>query len=223
MSIQRCTARLIARHRLCDRAIEVRLSRPEGFVFEPGQVIRIRIDGQERDYSLINGPDDPHLAICVAKVPGGRVSGALGHMALGTEIAMEGPIGYFVFYPSSRTPIFVATGTGVAPFVAMARAGVRGFVLLHGVRRAEDLYYAGELARAAARHVACLTDPAPPPATIADGFAGRVTAFIENRLTPDVYDFYLCGRADMIRDAMVLIDTRFGQSRVFIETFWDGR
>jgi hypothetical protein len=53
-----------------------------------------------------------------------------------------------------------------------------------------------------------------------DAFRGNVTEYLEQHLTPGAYDFYLCGRSEMIRDVTHLIDIRFPESLVFTELFY---
>ncbi len=212
-------AELLRRRRLSQRVFELRLSRPPTFSFKPGQRIRLHRDELDRDYSLASSPADPVLELCIRNVPGGRMSAFLADAAPGTLLDFSGPHGYFVFLPSPRRAVFVATGTGIAPFVSMVRSGIRGFILLHGVRTREDLGYRSLLEPAARVYVGCLSgkgsrveDPAV--------HRGRVTDYLESRLDPGDYDFYLCGRSDMIRDATRLVDDRFPGSRVYTETFY---
>jgi len=128
------SAVLLARRWLTDNSIELRLQRPKGFEFKPGQYIRLHHETLERDYSLASGPDDPELRLVVRVFPQGRVSTFLTAIADGTPLSFSGPLGYFIFQTSDRTPVFVATGTGVAPFVAMSRAGFKGYICLHGAK-----------------------------------------------------------------------------------------
>jgi benzoate/toluate 1,2-dioxygenase reductase component len=199
---------------LSRQVFAIRMERPVGFQFRPGQSIRIDYDGMERDYSLVSGPADPHLALCVLLVPGGMLSPRLAALAPGDLLRFSGPHGYFLYQSDAVPLIFVATGTGVAPFVSMVRAGARAFTLLHGVRHAEDLYYREVLRPAASRYVPCLS------VGIADGcYRGRVTEWAAENLGPGPYDFYLCGNRSMIRDFTLLVDERFAGSRVCTEVF----
>jgi NAD(P)H-flavin reductase len=100
----------------------------------------------------------------------------------------------------------------------MAAAGTAGFVLLHGVDAPADLYYAEMLRSAAATYAPCVSGP--DAAHVAGGFAGRVTDYLRQRLPPGAYDFYACGRRDMVRDVTLLADERFPDSLVFAETFY---
>jgi len=138
---------------------------------------------------------------------------------MGTTLEFIGPQGYFTYQSAGKPVVFVATGTGIAPFVSMARSGIAGFILLHGVQTAADLYYEALFRTSALRYVPCLstaTDAAFP----GDAFHGRVTVFLADRLPPGEYDFYLCGRREMIREATLIIDDRFPGGRVYSETFY---
>ncbi len=203
-------------------AFELHLTRPEGFVFRAGQHIRLQSQGHERDYSLTSGPEDTPLAILIRHVPEGALTPFLASLEPGSELAFSGPRGHFAFRPSDRPAVFVATGTGIAPFAAMVRSGVRDFLLLHGVRAPEDLYYE-ELFRAAAGEVVpCLTGRGTGQRPRPDAFSGRVTAYLEANLPRGAYDFYLCGREEMIRDVTLLVDEAFPDSRVYAEIFFSG-
>jgi NAD(P)H-flavin reductase len=202
---------------LSAKTFELVLSRPPSFEFRPGQRIRFIHQNLERDYSLVSAPGQPTLGLCVRLVEGGMFSPLLHAAAIGSRFNFTGPHGYFYFQPSQRPAIFVATGTGIAPFCAMARAGVTGFTLLHGVSSPEDLYYK-ELFRSTAKlYVPCLPDITEAPV---NSFKGRVSGYLANHLPPGPYDFYLCGRRDMIRDVILLVDAQFQGSLVYTEIFY---
>jgi len=209
--------RLLERRPLSDNTFEAIFSRPSGFDFTAGQRIRLILGGLERDYSLANAPDEAVLVLCIRQVAAGRFSTLLSSIPVGTAFTFSGPHGYFVFRASARSPVFVATGTGVAPFTAMARSSVSAFILLHGVRQASECYYASLFRSKARRYVVCLSEEDPFDAGT---FHGRVTDYLASKLAPDRYDFYLCGRGEMIRDVTWLVDDRFPGSMVYTEIFY---
>lgn len=212
------TTELLERRQLAQNTFEAVFTRPAGFTFVAGQRIRLHYGSLARDYSLVNRPGDDRLILCIRQVTGGRFSPLLAAADVGTRFRFSGPHGYFLYRPSERPAVFVATGTGVAPFASMALSGVEGFTLLHGVRRKDERYYAPLLQSKAARYVACLTgDPVP---AAADAFKGRVTDFLASQLANGRYDFYLCGRQEMIRDVSWLIDDRFPGSLAYTEIFF---
>jgi ferredoxin-NADP reductase len=111
----------------------------------------------------------------------------------------------------------VATGTGIAPFAAMIRAGARPARLLHGVRTPDELYYRHELQNAAGRYIPCLSGEGALPEGACRGY---VTGVLEAGLGLAGCDFYLAGRMAMIHDALTIIDDHFPSSRVFTEAFF---
>ena len=205
---------------LTDHTFEMRFARPAGFNFLPGQKIKLTVETADRTYTLINAPQDNELAICVRHIPQGQISSLLAKAPMGRVLHLSPAFGFFLYQPGRLAPVFVATGTGIAPFVAFARAGVRDFHLLHGVRQAAELYYHDLLAHCAQAFVPCLSCAPSHLPQWPQLFTGRVTAYLETRLTAGDYDFYLCGRGEMVRDAMRIIDRRFPASRVFTETFF---
>jgi ferredoxin-NADP reductase len=211
---------LVHRRWLSAKAFEIGLSRPAGFDFQAGQSICFVHEGRTRHYSLTNGPAEPGLSLLVRHLREGVFTPVLAEAELGTRFQYTGPHGYFLFRPSQRPAVFVATGTGIAPFMAMFRSGIHAALLLHGVRTADELYYERFLRTLPVRYVACLSenDAAESPADRA--YAGKVTGYLKNRLDRRAYDFYLCGRQDMVRDVTLLADEYFPASHIYTEVFY---
>ena len=95
------------------------------FGFVAGQWLSLkqaRPDGEEltRAYSIASPPaDDNHFALCLNRVQDGFMSNFLCEMKEGDEISCQGPFGDFILRPPLRDTIFIATGTGIAPFRSM--------------------------------------------------------------------------------------------------------
>lgn len=211
------TTRIISRRALSPKVFELSISKPAAFDFIAGQRICLKLGGAERDYSIVSAPDEPDIRLCIRNVSDGLLSPQLAQVPAGKALTFTGPHGYFTFKASSRPAVFVATGTGIAPFCSMARSGVRGFTLLHGVGAPEDLYYRALLLTHAASYRACLSESRP---AAAEHFAGRVTDYIATHLPRQACDFYLCGRQDMIRDVTLLVDEGFPGSLAYSEPFY---
>ncbi len=201
---------------LSGKAFEIALAKPPSFHFTPGQRICLSHEGRERDYSLISAPDDDVLTLCIRYVKEGRVSPFLAMAPVGTSLSFTGPRGYFTYKPSPRRAIFVATGTGIAPFVSMSRSGLRGFTLLHGARSERELYYEALFRSVSGSYIPCITESSEGE----DLFHGRVTDYLNSMMPREDYDFYLCGRGEMIRDVTLLVDAHFPGSLVYAETFY---
>jgi benzoate/toluate 1,2-dioxygenase reductase component len=213
------TSRITRRQWLTGDVFTLGLARPPAFAFTAGQRVRLHLQGEERDYSLIPGPHPDELELLIRSIAEGIVSSYLSCCPLETPLDFSGPGGHFIYRPSPRQAVFVATGTGIAPFAAMCRCGVQGFIMLHGVRDADDLYYRALVESAAIRFIPCLTGPlASAPSSGA--FPGRVTQYLRTQLPPSAYDFYLAGRREMIADAMAVVDEHFPTARVYTEIFF---
>jgi len=215
--------RLLSRHWIGREAFEIKLSKPRNFNFLSGQFVRILYqDADEgRDYSIASPPSASEITLCVQRVPEGRVSSWLSSLPTGEQIRMAGPWGYFVFRPGRRLPVFVATGTGVAPFRSMVLAGAEGAIILHGVRQTSELYYRETFEQCSScRYVPCLSGHGPHDPIPQGAFRGRVTDYLQKHLPAGEYDFYLSGNSEMIRDAISLVDSLFPGSRVLAEPFF---
>lgn len=89
--------------------------------FAPGQYATVRAHGTPRAYSIANSPSEDELEFAIRRVPGGRLTSDLFvNVRVGDEVVVRGPNGDMVLNdPSGRDIVFLATGTGVAPFKSM--------------------------------------------------------------------------------------------------------
>ena len=136
------------------------------FGFVAGQWLSFKAnkpDGEEitRAYSIASPPaEDNRFALCLNRVQDGFMSNFLCNMKEGEEIRCQGPFGDFILRPPLRDTVFIATGTGIAPFRSMlewlladpARHLDKQFWLLFGNRTEKDIYYHQEFLTLAARH-----------------------------------------------------------------------
>lgn len=211
---------LIGRRWITERTFEVELRRPSGFDFSSGQNISFHHKGVQRYYSLISTPSDRVLELCIQKIPGGVFTPFIAEAEVGSVFEITGPYGYFTFRPSERPPVFVATEIGVAPFLSFARSGVRGFILIHQALREEELYYRDVFQKAASAYVPLTADKKKGGPEDGELSPSDVIAYLSSRLPIRTYDFYLCGRQEMIRDVTLFADERFPGSMVFTEIFY---
>ncbi len=136
------------------------------FGFVPGQWLSVKAnttDGEEitRAYSLASPPsENGHVAFCLNRVQDGFMSNYLCNLDEGAKIVFQGPFGDFILRPPLRDTMFIATGTGIAPFRSMlpwllaesTRHQGHQFWLLFGARHEQDIYYREEFERLAEEH-----------------------------------------------------------------------
>lgn len=216
---QRYEVQLVDRRMLAPNILEARFHRPPRLTFVPGQFMSVFAGDFQRDYTMVSSPSDPTLDFCIGLWPGGRFSEMIRGAKVGDLFRFAGPHGHFIFHRAPKPAVFVATGTGIAPFVAYCRGGAKPSLLLHGVRSPAHLVYDETLRAGSTRYCPCLSRLSETAQRPADAFAGRVTDYLRSALAAGAYDFYLCGRRDMIREATAIIDRRFDGSRLFVEPY----
>jgi len=118
---RRCAALLERYERPWPMLTRVELEPDDDFEYLAGQYVGLRYRGNSRAYSLASSPTRDNVEICVRRVPGGRLSPTLcADLSVGDEVTLRGPRGDLVLdSPSERDLVFLATGTGVAPFKGM--------------------------------------------------------------------------------------------------------
>ena len=210
---------MLGRNWLTEDTFELVCSRPAPFAFVAGQHVTLSYQGQGREYSLLSSPGEDCLRFLIKRIERGHLSNVLAELEVGSSLGLSKAEGYLVYRPTERPVYFVATGVGIAPFVAMAAAGVRGFTLIHGTREMSGLLYRQELLRAADRYIPCVSGPVKPGALVLDLYRGRVTDYLDRYLKPAAYDFYLCGSGSMIHDMTHFLDQHCPGTRIYSESF----
>jgi ferredoxin-NADP reductase len=121
--------------------------------FQPGQFVSLsdEVEGRKvtRAYSIASAPDGNRFDLCLNRVNLGTFSPHLFALRPGGEIPMTPPLGTFTLRDPIRDSLFVATGTGVAPFRSMlldSRIWDAGkhYTLILGVRFEEGVLYSRE-------------------------------------------------------------------------------
>jgi ferredoxin--NADP+ reductase/benzoate/toluate 1,2-dioxygenase reductase subunit len=191
----------------------------DGLSFRPGQYIHLGRQGRidRREYSLYSPPDRDYLEVLIKEVEGGLVSRDLKCCRPGEPLALAGPFGSFLIREEDRPAgrfLFVATGTGIAPFHCFVQSypGL-DYTLLHGVRTTREGYDWRVFERR--RLVTCVSREA-------DGdFRGRVTAYLRAHSPAPQTLCYLCGNSDMIYETLAILrDDGVPAERIFAEIYF---
>jgi ferredoxin-NADP reductase len=199
-----------------------RMVRPEGFEFQAGQflTVRLRADGKEhvRCYSISSPPGSRgHLEITVKRL--GMVSGAL-HASVrpGSMLHVRPPAGAFTYPAGEDRPlVLIAGGVGITPLMSMLRHAIeeeptRPVTLFYSVRTAEDVAFRDEILMLNRRHtqfnsfIAVAEGPAPSVF-----YPGRINEALLTAMAPDVHHAIclICGPPPML-DAMTLLLREIG-------------
>ena len=210
--------------------------------FKPGKIIK-------RAYSIASSSlEGEYLEFYVAMVYSGALTPRLFALEEGDRIWLGRKItGMFTL--ADVTPghdlIFVATGTGLAPYVSMLRSAYRfggGFqtLVLHGARHSWDLGYRRELEALAAHYhdlhyYPMISRPVDDPywqgetGYVSKFFAnGRLGSLLDHDLDPTRTSVFLCGNPRMILDMEEALGargfklhSRRERGNVFSEKYWN--
>ncbi|MHC1706376.1 MAG: ferredoxin--NADP reductase [Bacteroidales bacterium] len=173
------------------------------FEFLPGQVIALTLAPGEdpRYYSIANGNSEESIEILFNIKPGGSITPRLAGLKPGDTLYHSLPSGCFLSSPQSA--IWIAAGTGIAPFRSMLKSGITpAFQFIQGGRTPEDLYFREYFS-------GIFTDKYYPCCSRKNQegmFYGRVTQFLEGNT--EIYNdklYYICGSAEMVVDSREML------------------
>jgi len=175
-----------------------RVTFPRAWDFIPGQTIALTTDSAipARYYSIASGCRDPLVEVLYDLVPDGLLTPRMALLHAGDALLCSEPFG--AFRDGEGASLWIAAGTGVAPFASMVRSGSGADrTLVQGSRTLAGLYLRGYFSSVlGARYVPCCS------AEREDGvFPGRSTAWISGSELPDAERFLLCGSSRMVVDA----------------------
>jgi ferredoxin-NADP reductase len=210
------------------------------FPFEPGQYATLGLMGTEkliqRPMSISSSADDlSEYEFFIRLVEQGALTPLLWERTVGDPINIKGPKGKFLLQDDGHICLFVASGTGLAPFISMietlrGRGQSRDIVLLHGVSYDYDLAWREQLTELAngdgfpLRYVGTVSRPQACPDWT--GCTGRVETILagqldEHGLTADNTTMYLCGNPEMVSAVEeIAADRGFAPEQVRKELYW---
>jgi len=200
---RRKTCKVMDVRKLTESTVVLRFER-EGLEFDPGQYIRVGVEGDSeiRDYSIYSGEGADYLEVLVRRVEEGLVSKQLCDLEPGDEVSVGGPYGHFKLTESVRLKplLFVSTGTGISPFHCFvdSHSGL-DYHLLHGTGLRSEAYDADHYGD---RYFHCVSREE------GGDFKGRVIEYLRTlEVAPDTNAF-LCGNCDMIYEAFDLLQEK---------------
>lgn len=235
-------SRVIENRHWTDALFSLRVEGPR-LTFQAGQFVRIALDieGERvaRPFSFVNAPQDPVLEFYGIVVPEGPLSPRLAKLVPGDRLCVaSNPAGFLVLreVPDAETLWLVATGTGIAPFLSILRTEApwqrfRNVVLVHAVRRTEELVYAEVIRKLKKlKYVTFVSREAHP-----GSLAGRIPAAMrDGRLEAaagvaldERSHVMLCGNPQMLQDATAALGERGlrkhrrrNPGHITVESFW---
>lgn len=197
-----------------------------------GQHMRITFEvlpGVSRTFSAANAPNaEGRLRLLIRHVSGGRIGdGLIRADVTGTRVAVSSPAGAFGWTNGAHPALMIATGSGLAPILAMLEAALaepataRPVTLMVGARTEQDLILVDEIERIRGQW------PQPfryvPVLSRADdrwtGEIGHLDDIAPNHVGAAT-EVWLCGHPDMVDSvAHRLTDTGVPDDRLHVDRF----
>ncbi|MBI2340833.1 MAG: ferredoxin--NADP reductase [Deltaproteobacteria bacterium] len=203
----------------------------------------------QRAYSIASSPlVRDYLEFYIVLVREGALTPRMFGLKVGDRVWLSPKIsGQFTLadVPSNANLVFVATGTGLAPYISMLHTYLpwdqkRRIAVLHGIRESQDLGYRSELAimqRLAANFNYFPIVSRPHLEKVPwKGTTGHVQDIWKRKIlderwgfhpTAENTHFFLCGAPGMIQDFQKLLEaegfkehTRKEPGQIHIEKYW---
>ncbi len=190
------------------------------FDFIPGEIIALSLnkdDKAPRLYSICSSNKDPEMKILFNVIPSGLITEALAKLKEGDYIYCSSPYGRF--HIGDKPSVWIANGTGIAPFVSKVLSGtVRDQILIHGAREEGSFYFNKELQECdGLQYTRCSTCEEGD-----DYFHGRLTKYLsELKELPADRLYYLCGGTEMVVETRdILISRGIPYNKILSEIYF---
>jgi len=198
-------AKVIEKTMLSETVMEIRLQTPP-LEFTPGQYVTVRFKDDvgffNRAYSIVESKNGI-LTLCVTLLKGGRGSSFLANYDVGSQVEVTEPKGDFCLRATDNPKVFVGTGTGLAPLMAMMEGCPNARkTLFFGQRTEAELFYLERLAKIPNLDLKICLSRADEKWT---GLRGRVTDHIADFELGRTTEVYTCGNDAMIQDLQTVL------------------
>ena len=181
-----------------------------------GQCFSLGIPGMgiNREYSIYSGEKDNHVDFLIRILNDGVLTSKLNQLNINDEIEISGPFGEFILNSEIKKKyLFIATGTGIAPFHSFIKTFKDlDYFLLHGIRTSSDKYDYDEYDKNKIDF--CISrDKGVTKFT-------RVTEYLKTLKIEKFNEIYLCGNRHMISDCTEIINHQKPDSVIMTEVFF---
>lgn len=213
MASKRFDSKLMQKKQLTDVVFEYVFSAPEDFTFVPGQFVSVAVqDILRRSYSILEVKNST-FTLVVDISPGGPGSQFFENVKEGDITDILGPVGFFAYKKTPLKKVFVATGTGIVPFIPMIKELLQEqpeteIEVYFGTRFKKENFaysyldeYLNQMNGKIIRCISKLEEESTEECV-----RGRVTKVIPEQITDfSNTEFYLCGVSQMVIDMEALL------------------
>ena len=220
------------------KQLRIRLLSPDTIEFTPGQYVQLQTppygDVAEevyRAYSLSSPPSDSHaIELIIRLVPGGLcTTWVFTVLKEGDEVTFNGPYGEFHLSDTGRDMIWIAGGSGMAPFWGIARhmketQNARRVTYFFGAMTKRDMFLVDEFRQLEKelpnfRFIPALSRPAEGEDWADE--RGLVTDVVAKHVPGDGdKEGYLCGSSGLINASIKVLKAKgVPEERIYYDKF----
>ncbi len=221
------------------RRFWIQIPEVESFNFKPGQFVTLDLPIHEkknkrwRSYSIASHPDGTNIIeLVIVLLEGGLGTNYLfNEVNEGSELLLRGPQGVFVLNENvDRDLYFICTGTGIAPFRAMAKfiqlhnIQHENIYLIYGCRKLCDALYKEEMEALETTLQGFYYLPTFSRETvnteIRTGYVHKVYEEVVTTNNRKAASFYLCGWKNMIDEAKAkILELGYDKKDIHLELY----
>jgi ferredoxin--NADP+ reductase len=170
-----------------------------------------------REYSMYSAANDDYVDFLIRQVKDGRVSTALQVRQPASMVEIGGPYGQFCLDENkikTHKFLFVASGTGIAPFHSFVKTYPNlDYHIFHGIRRPDEKYDQADYE--SNRYFSAVSQPEDGTNRV------RVTDLLNDHVLAANEIVYLCGNRSMITDCVEILRNKgIKGDSLFMETFF---
>lgn len=231
-------SQVILKERQSEKVFRVRFGLQSESGLNSGQFMNIKVaDRIQRSYSISSLPGEEYLETFVDISPGGPGSKFFENLSEGDSAEILYPLGNFV-YTEKETPVyFVATGTGITPFVSMIKYALevkkskRPIRLLFGLRYYEHVFLDEMFKKLEKKYpnlgsnfsycISRGSESKEKEREVPNCFDGRVTKYLQENGIEDNSDVYICGGKKMIEEVeKIALQNGIDKTNIFYEQYY---
>ncbi|MEL3923867.1 ferredoxin--NADP reductase [Aeromonas enteropelogenes] len=217
--------------------------------YKAGQFTKLALEQGERRiqraYSFVNPPSSPYHEFYFVEIPSGELTPSLGSLQVGDNLLVQSQATGFLTLdevPAGRDLWLLSTGTAIGPFLSMLADGeafsrFESLVLVHGVRKGEELSYQPLIASFGERYGARFRYvPFVSREEWSGAMAGRIpTAISDGQLqarvgldfSPEFSQVLICGNPAMVKETQKTLlglglakNLRRAPGNISAENYW---
>lgn len=227
---------LIHKQKLARDIFSFYFNRPKGFMYQPGQYIRLILPhehpderGISRFFTLSSSPHEENYLTITVKILDSTFKRALFSLESNYPLKVFGPIGNFILDKSAKDVVLLAGGMGITPFRSIisyshAIKSKKNISLFASFSNKDEFLFYDELISIAVVNprIKIIYSISTPSSLSFDIESGRIDGDLLKKYinVTQIKKYYLTGPSGMV-DAMVkmLLNLRIDNSKIITEKF----